>query len=573
MPSNKNNQQPFTPVTAKNRQTHSSKSTTLTPHVSGDVRDTHQKYPNSDRNVNVRPVVKHRKIKTEQPQVKVNLGAPVPNPPIVTRADSGSELSALFKRADKIPIPAVEGGFVRGFYLLLQKFDQFPVIEVDEGFLRDWMDKLRPAKKAAMEAALKEPIAPKGMHDKTVITKLEVHNKAPGSSPRVVYDGTDRSNLVMGAVTNELSKRMSMVLSLSNPRNMGHKFVYASGMNSKEIAETVTQFNGHYVEADFKSNDALQSPGMRKYEAMFYKKLGAPMWYCAEVAKCTDWTVFTPHGMTVEIYGQRLSGECPTATGNTFVNICIKLAGLSQTGSPESFSIILGDDELTIVQVPVLCTVPAVEILQPVVEAYQASAEESGMQVEIALPKPHMATFLRKRFYAPNGNHEAAVPVPMMGRLTERLPMRANLNATVSDRDYMAGKFMSAAYEVRYFDRLRDLLLDTSSWLSNSPYFNPRNPSAGMFENRAAILNEIAKAQANTLNPSLANDAIESIYGVTYDDLICHFIEVIQGVLTVNLTPDELIEANVPPIFYRDSSVRTRLMEVDVPDQAQVLPT
>jgi len=505
----------------------------------------------------------------EAPDVAVNHGAHVPNPAIVTATGTNAELFAMKKRLDHKPQLDVGEHFKVGYYALLKKIAPHEPILVTEDFLYNWMEELKPSKRRTMDELFHEGILEESScYTKSIITKLEAHNKAPGSAPRVVYDGTDASNLLMGAVTNELSKRMSKVLSLENPLNKGNTMIYTSGMARAKISSIIGSTPGKRVECDFKNNDATQPGGVRKYEAMFYKALGAPDWYVRLVAKSTKWTLFGKHGTVATVDGQRISGECPTASGNTFVNACTKLGAFELLKILKSRTFLLGDDELTIFPPGLFETV---EEQIELAEAYERVASESGMATETVFPTKENATFLRQRTAF---TEKGGLPVPMIGRVLERLPLRVNANQAVSNQDYFAGKLLSAGHELRFLPGIAQMCakysLDMSTTPDLDPFFVKQEGLNGM-----AISNKLLHQDPN--EPMSEEDAdafMQSVYSTPWREIRDQIELVIFNLhdRVMGFIASSSSRGKMPPRYYLDNSTRDAIMAVDVPSQHKVLP-
>jgi len=121
----------------------------------------------------------------------------------------------------------------------------------------------------------------------------------------------------------ELNNRMKEVFSLRNPLNTGNRIVYACGVSGEELGDIMESSGGEPIESDMKNNDGSQSKEFRKYEAMFYRKLGAPDWFVREFAKTTSIRVWTRYGIAADVVGQRWSGETTTTTGNSYVSMAL----------------------------------------------------------------------------------------------------------------------------------------------------------------------------------------------------------------------------------------------------------
>lgn len=436
----------------------------------------------------------------------------------VVSQSEGATLHAIKKRCDYLPHLDVGASFVEGHHMLMNKIHEREEIRLDREMIDTYLSEMSGQKRERLQALLDSmDFTLPGYNDKTVFAKSEVLIKSDGSQPRIVYQGGDMYNLVMGSVVYYLSRRIAEELNRSNPKNTGNKVIYCVGMTADEIADIVHHTPGQAFENDFKNNDGTQPAGVRKWESMFYYKLGAPKWFVREFANNTSVRVFTRYGVKGTVKGQRWSGEVTTTTGNGYVNACTSLAALAIAGITDSTTLVYGDDGITY-------TVQSRERVQ---ESFDAVAAESGMKTEgKSVEKREQATFLRKRF-VPSVNR--TFPVPSFGRVICKLPVRSNNNRMVKDEDYMAGKLMSAAYEHRHIASLRELLLTTAEQLSPTPYLDMRN-QAMAYKYTAEELTTLTTT-APTIDPDYLGSFLQSVYGVWEQELVDCYISVCDGIL------------------------------------------
>jgi hypothetical protein len=324
-------------------------------------------------------------------------------------------------------------------------------------------------------------------------------------------------NALTGPVIMELNDRMKTVFSLSNPKNTGNRVIYACGSSGETLGDIMESSPGVPIESDMKNNDGSQSKEFRQHEAMFYRKMGAPDWFVREFARTTKIRVWTRYGVAATLEGQRWSGETTTTTGNSYVSMALMLVALVRAMIKESTNIHGGDDFLGYVVGDV--------------EAAKSSIEKccsvSGMKAEVVPQQGrHHATFYRKRYVrSPIGTR----PVPQFGRVLSKLNLRPNRNSQVNDRDYMAGKYMSAAYEHRHVPIIRDLLLSTSEALSPDPYFDVRATKLAEMGDKSKISTTIL---TSTVHPIAEfNDFLSEVYGISIDSLVEVYQESAQSVM------------------------------------------
>jgi hypothetical protein len=446
-------------------------------------------------------------------------GALVEGVPVQVVAQSeGATLQAVKKRCDFRPSPDVSEVFLQGHSELMDKLHERDTIRLDRAAIEAYLDEMSGQKRERLAALLdSQDFTLPGYTDKVVFAKSEVLLKHDGAQPRVVYQGGDMYNLVMGAVVYYLSRRIAEELSRKNPKNKGNEVLYCVGMSADEIADLVHHTPGQTYENDFKNNDGSQPAGVRKWESMFYYKLGAPKWFVREFAAHTSVRVFTRYGMKGRVKGQRWSGEVTTTTGNGYVNACISLAALRHAGISNSTTFVYGDDNMTY----------TTEDRSNVGVGFDVVAKSIGMESQVkVVEKREQATFLRKRF-VPSVNR--TFPVPSFGRVVSKLPVRCNFNRTVSDQDYMSGKLLSAAYEHRHIASLRTLLLETAEQLSSTPHLDMRN-QAMAYKYTAEELRTMT-TEAATIDPDMLGSFLHSVYGIWETDLVQCYVSVCDGIL------------------------------------------
>lgn len=446
-------------------------------------------------------------------------GALVEGVPVTVVAQSeGATLHAVKKRCDHSPKADVGAMFCAGHDELMAKIHEYPELKLDREDVQAYLDEMSGKKRERLGVLLdSQDFTLPGYTDKVVFAKSEVLLKNHGAQPRIVYQGGDMYNLVMGAVVFHLSRRIAAELNRRNPKNKGREVIYCVGMTADEIADIVHHTPGKAIENDFENNDGTQPAGVRKREAMFYYKLGAPKWFVREFSENTKVRVFTRYGVKGQVKGQRWSGEVTTTTGNGYVNACISLASLQLSGIDQASVLVYGDDNLTFTSGD----------RTSLREAYTSVSEDTGMKSKVTIVhEREQATFLRKRFVA---GAKRTFPVPSFGRVLSKLPVRANFNQAVSDDDYMAGKLLSAAYEHRHVASLRTLLLETAEQMSSSPFLDMRN-QAMAYKYTAAELKEMT-TNAQVVDHDYLGTFLQKVYGIWEDELYDCYVSVCDGIL------------------------------------------
>lgn len=491
-------------------------------HISlvGGVTDNHPvDYPTEVRYEHLKPHVNVTKARDPPRTHEPIKGALIEGVPLqVVSGSEGATLHAVKKRCDYKPQPDVGELFKVGHQMLMDKIHERDELRLDKGMIDAYLDEMSGQKRERLSALLDSmDFTLPGYTDKTVFAKSEVLIKGDGAQPRVVYQGGDMYNLVMGSLVFYLSRRIAEELSRRNPLNTGNEVLYCVGMSADEIAEIIHHTPGDAMENDFKNNDGTQPAGVRKLEALFYYKLGAPKWFVREFAANTSVRVYTRYGVKGTVSGQRWSGEVTTTTGNGYVNTCISLASLWHSEIRKSTTLVYGDDNLTY----------TAENRKALVDSFDVVSKETGMKSEAKIvEKRESATFLRKRF-VPSVNH--TFPVPSFGRVLAKLPVRSNNNRAVTDEDYMAGKLLSAAYEHRHIATLRTLLLETAEQMSPTPHLDMRN-QAMAYKYTAEELRTMT-TEAKTLDPDMLGSFLQSVYGIWEEDLVNCYVSVCDGIL------------------------------------------
>jgi hypothetical protein len=484
---------------------------------SGPVSNQHAEYTTEVKFENIVPKVNVTRTKIDQTEVVgVLKGGILDGVPITVPSNTaGATMHAMKKRCDFSPSLNHLADFEKGHAMLMDKFEKLPEIRVDEVLFAEYLKKCAPGKADRLAKALAADELGTDMGTKHVFAKQEVLLKPIGAQPRIVYQGSDMYNALTGPVVMELNNRMKTVFSRSNPKNIGNIAIYACGASGEELGDAMESATGHAVESDAKNNDGSQSKEFRRPEAMFYAKLGAPLWFVREFASNTSVRVWTRYGVAATVDGQRWSGETSTTTGNSYVHMALMQSSLHKANIERSTNIHGGDDYLGFVDGDV--------------KEFKASVEStyktSGMVAEVVPQSSrHHATFYRKRYVrSPVGT----LPVPQFGRVLAKLNIRANRNTAVNDRDYMAGKYLSAAYEHRHVPNLPELLIATSERLSDKPHLDTRQSKLAEMGGVDNIKKIVGKSRVHGLTEF--GEFLNEVYGITYSDLFDVYARVAES--------------------------------------------
>jgi hypothetical protein len=458
------------------------------------------------KNINVDVNVTRIKI-DDDTCIGVAKGALMPGVPVTVPTNTAaSTMHAMKKRCDFAPSLENVQSFKQGHDILMSKFHSLDTIQVDKDLITRYLKKCAGGKAERLLAALDEHQLNGDMAKKHVFAKQEALLKEHKTQPRVVYQGSDMYNAVTGPIVMELNDRMKKTFSLSNPLNTGNRVIYACGASGEELGDIMESSVGVPIESDAKNNDGSQSKEFRKYEAMFYRKLGAPDWFVREFARTTKVRVWTRYGVAATVEGQRWSGETTTTTGNSYVHMALMQSAMADAQVTESTNIHGGDDYLGYV-------VGGADVVQDSIECVYKT---SGMKAEV-VPQTgrHHATFYRKRYVrSPIGVR----PVPQFGRVLSKLNIRPNRNSNVNDRDYMAGKYLCAAYEHRHVPIVKDLLLSTSETLSANPYLDVRFTKLAEMGDPKHIATSVRGFQQHPV--AEFDDFLSEVYGVSLEQLV-----------------------------------------------------
>jgi len=469
---------------------------------------------------NIKARINVCRVKNDDPETGVGVakGAILSGVPLTVPSNTAaSTTQAMKKRCDYKPSLKNIDSFRRGHEVLMSKFDPLETIRVDKDLMDEYFATCETGKARRLLEALDGSEWKSEMDRKHVFAKQEVLLKDHKAQPRIVYQGPDMYNALTGPVVMELNRRMKDVFSLRNPKNTGNIALYGCGMKGEELGDILEQAKGLPVESDAKNNDGSQPKEIRKYEAMFYRKLGAPDWFVREFARTTKIQVWTRYGICATVEGQRWSGETTTTTGNSYTHMALMQAALERASIEQSTNVHGGDDYLGYVQGDV----------NKFKDEIEKVFDDTGMVAEV-VPQlsRHYATFYRKRYVQ---GTIGCRPVPQFGRVLSKLNLRPNRNQQVNDRDYMAGKYLSAAYEHRHTPGLKELLVETSRRLSDNPYLDVRTSKLKEMGGRENVQQIVERASTHSIADF--TDFLQEVYGISYDDLFDVYERMAQSCL------------------------------------------
>lgn len=483
----------------------------------GPENGTFARYDSDVRFTNITPTVNVCRVKDDDSQVGVAKGMLMGGVPVVVpKNDAGATAHAMKKRCDHKPVLPEKERFDLGHRIIMGKVPVMPTIVITREDFEAYVSTYTPEKAARLLAAVNAPQLNYEGERSMVFAKQEVLLKDHGAQPRVIYQQTDMHNALAGVICVELNRRMKSIFSKANPLNTGNVMLYACGLHNEEIGDILEGAPGVVIENDMRNNDGSQSAHFRRSEAMMYAKLGAPAWFVREFARNTEVKVWTRFGITSTVKGQMWSGRNNTTTGNSYVGMAVMSACLEEAGIKQSVNIHGGDDYLGIVP-------------DGQQDGFKAAIEKVvplvGMEPEVVIPRTRQhATFYRKRYVRSMGRTRG---VPMFGRVLSKINLRANQNAKVGDREYMAGKYLSAAYEHRYVPVIGGLLRSVSEMMSPRPYIDAdTNRKTGGLS--AEKISEVV-ASVQPLDEEAFSGFLGEVYQVTMDELVDAYTQVANG--------------------------------------------
>jgi hypothetical protein len=285
-------------------------------------------------------------------------------------------------------------------------------------------------------------------------------------------------------------------------------------MGDKDVAELRARQKGAVIEGDYSNQDATHPVQVRKLNACVFKRLGAPEWWLKEYLEQVDCIAYSRQlGTQWSIKGQNHSGECMVTINNVCLNAANNLASVSAISGEEQLRVLVyGDD----VESYTTGSAEAVAL------ATKEAAEASGMKYEYQIPERSKSTFLQTRVYESDTD---TIPVPKLGRILAKLNVRPKLSS-VPDPEYMAGKYLSAAYKVRFLPAIRDTLIRVADGLTDKPHVDDAHRFLSAEDMRSKI-DQTSKVAYDVI----AREAVMHIYGLSMEEVNSSFVKAGVGVL------------------------------------------
>jgi len=465
---------------------------------------------------NVPIALKGFTLQVEKQKLPVQKGPIVESVPVnVTRNDAATTLNAAAKRVDVKPQHHCGPATIEGYRKLLRMIgEQGPLIKVTVPEVEKWLKAQKPDKELRMRKLLSEPRYWQANTRAELFAKTETTLKPNGSDARVIHQYGDEANLEFGIVSNILNERLALRLSEDNDTFHNVRVIYPCGMGDKELAELRARQKGAVIEGDYSNQDATHPVQVRRLNACVFKRLGAPEWWLREYIEQENCIAYSRQlGLQWTIKGQNHSGECMVTINNVCLNAANNLASTEVISDDQDLRVLVyGDD------VEAYTTASATAVA----EATKNAAEGSGMTYKYQIPERNKSTFLQTRIFEADTN---VIPVPKIGRILAKLNIRPKLSE-VPDREYMAGKYLSAAYKLRFLPLIRDTLTRVTDALSDKPHVE----DAHKFMDARSMRDNI-DLTSKVAYDTVARDAIYSIYGISMEEANECFVEAGIGVL------------------------------------------
>lgn len=373
--------------------------------------------------------------------------------PLVTSNDFHSFLAAFNKRSNfhqaEEDDDIEDAEFRESLNLIRSLPDIFEIWDDNDSDRERWLDKFDSSKRQRMEDAY-GTVADcdaeyLGTKDLSVKQEVLIKRDDPEWAPRVIYAGNDAFNAVTGPACMIIMERL---VSLLAEHKVGPvKVMLGYKTNDVKLATFLAQ-SAHQetVEGDFSRNDREQRSRVARLIDAWLGKLGMPSWYRSLLLKLESYKVQNKRfGFKARLEFQLPTGTTMTTARNSMYNITMfALTCIRQRR--EADALVLGDDLLARVSKRfdlndwVKTVANFKMVLKPKAPALDGEA-----------------TFLSRRIFA-----DRAEPcmVPLLGKMLVRFNIRATMNESCSDSQYMAGKALSYAYECRHVPTLRDIFLE-----------------------------------------------------------------------------------------------------------------
>lgn len=366
------------------------------------------------------------------------------SPPIVPSNTAASMISSLVERVLK-PTALDTGELSERMMAFLRAWALNPVNFEQMGFTKDCVKPLSfeewnlrfPASQQQVHIGAKRDLesgnfVPHRINERGGFYKSEKLMKAglegPSSySPRCIQSGTPHHNVLTGPFTVAFADYLSQVAwSVKN----GSGLIYTSKASSEELGAAVTAgldrcASAAVLEGDYNRFDTTIHELWLKFEADFYKACGASdSVYRSFLAGITK-KGRGKFNIKYKVRGGRCSGDPQTSCGNTLIQgialvFCFVIWDLylqEQAGKQPVLatykdivsrynltSLLLGDDNYTVVEQSMADGMPLVEIMRML-------GLDLDLKIHIGPAAPYTATFCSARFYPTDDGLVLAPPI------------------------------------------------------------------------------------------------------------------------------------------------------------------
>jgi hypothetical protein len=378
--------------------------------------------------------------------------------PVVPDQSRANLLAAFDKRCNYTSSERVDPKVVAASRALLDKIapHTYDPLVMDLKLFEDWNAQFDSGKQARHVKAYAKlsSVTSAQFSDKQIFVKVEALLKRHDAqwAPRIIYQSSDLHNVLLGPVMWKCTKRMFACFQY-DASGGGPMYM---GAYSKQAPELVDFIHRHgtsdtvYVESDFSSNDMTQLEDVHLLELEWLSRFGAPVWLTALMHVANRFRATShKHRVKAVVTNQLPTGAQSTTFRNSLWNASINFCWASEHGFLGDV-LILGDDMLMRLDNPKFRR-------QALRRSYEYVTKRAGMKAVVSVRR-HLSEceFLSKQFIP---DRASFVMAPKLGKGLARFNVRATSNEAVSDREYIAGKALSYAYEFRFVGPVSRLFL------------------------------------------------------------------------------------------------------------------
>jgi hypothetical protein len=371
--------------------------------------------------------------------------------PVVTGSDWDSFSAAFNKRCNVTHKDDLEDDvYLESLSLLSNIKTQFEEWDENPADRSLWESKFSPDKTKRMRLAMQEAdqATYSYLGTKDLSVKLEVLLKRddPTWAARVIYAGNDLFNAMTGPAMMEVMRRLEVVLDQECIGTV--KYCTAYKKSDVKLACFIEQDSGaypHTVEGDYSANDKHQRERVHELFDLFLEKIRMPTWLRRIFLENNKFKVRSfKLGLQATLKNQLATGTTATTPRNSLYNILMFAVSCGRQGL-HSRALVLGDDLLARTDEPMD------------LQTWVGTVDRFKMVLKAKAPRMRGgATFLSKRLVT---EVETPFMVPLLGKALARFNARAIYKDDQTHSQYMAGKSLSYAYEMRHVPYLRKYFL------------------------------------------------------------------------------------------------------------------